>query len=163
MENFDEIVKQHEKMIHSIIHSLHIFKNKDEFYQIGLIALWDALQNFNPETGKFSSYAYSYIRGRMLSHLSKETKQNERISYRHELFWEYIEDEHIHHTIDDLMPYCQNLTNQQKKWVIHSFFFNRTQKEIAAFENVSISTVKGWRKASLAKIKASILSEDVVK
>lgn len=146
-------------MIYSIIHSLHIFKNKDEFYQIGLIALWDAQQNFNPEAGNFLAYAYSYIRGRMLSQLSKETKHIERLSYPNELFWEYVKDDTIHHTINDLIPYCYNLTKQQRRWVIHSFYYNRTQKEIAAFENVSISTVKGWKTVALAKIKKAILEE----
>ena len=71
---FEQLAANYSNMIHSIIHSLHIYQNQDEFYQIGLIALWKASQKYDEQKGKFSTYAYLSIRGEMLMHLKKEKK-----------------------------------------------------------------------------------------
>lgn len=47
-------------MIYQIIRSLHIYKNEEEFYQIGLIGLWEAQQRFDEQKGRFFNFAYSF-------------------------------------------------------------------------------------------------------
>ena len=47
------------------------YKDKEEFIQIGLIALWEASRAFDPAKGQFMSYAFTTIKGRMLSHIQK--------------------------------------------------------------------------------------------
>ena len=81
--DFERLSAQYSNMIHSIIHSLHIYKDHDDFYQIGLIALWNASENFDEEKGKFSTYAYSFIKGRILTHLKKEKSKRNAI-YLHQ-------------------------------------------------------------------------------
>ncbi|MDP4171531.1 MAG: sigma factor, partial [Bacillota bacterium] len=63
MESFEELSEQYTPMIHKIMNTLHIFKNKEEFYQLGLIALWEANERFDPQKGSFTTFAYSYIKG----------------------------------------------------------------------------------------------------
>ena len=50
---FEQLAANYSKMIYSIIHSLGIYKNQDEFYQIGLISLWEASQQFDEQKGLF--------------------------------------------------------------------------------------------------------------
>jgi DNA-directed RNA polymerase len=73
-KTFEEVLKMYEPAIKKQLVSLRLYKDYDEFYQIGRIALWNAYQNFNPNKGNFSSYAISFIRGRMMTFLSKESK-----------------------------------------------------------------------------------------
>ncbi|WP_053368334.1 sigma-70 family RNA polymerase sigma factor [Bacillus sp. FJAT-27245] len=158
MESFEYIAHQFAPMINSIIRSLQIYKNKDEFYQVGLIALWEATRGFNPEKGNFEGYAYSFIRGRMLTELTKSATFAERNVYQSEEFWELtgeaVEDETLPELL--LLSYCKGLTENQKKWVLYTCLDALSIKEIADKENVSVSAVKSWRKGAKEKLKAEI-------
>ena len=74
MESFDELVVQYQPMIHKIIQSLHIYKDKDEFYQTGLIGLWEATQSFDERKGSFSNYAYTYMKGKILFQMNQNNQ-----------------------------------------------------------------------------------------
>ncbi|WP_335872513.1 sigma-70 family RNA polymerase sigma factor [Bacillus sp. 2205SS5-2] len=159
METFTLLQTQYEPMIHKIIQTLHIYKNKDEFYQTGLIALWEANERFDSAKGKFPAFAYSYIKGRMLSDLTKSRKNEDRNVYPEEAFWEVIpgEDSPLLEK-EMLQSHCQSLTENQSKWVLYSCLNMFTVKEIAQVENVSLSAVKKWRKGAREKLKEIQLS-----
>ncbi|MBP3039935.1 sigma-70 family RNA polymerase sigma factor [Bacillaceae bacterium Marseille-Q3522] len=155
MESFEQLVKQYEPMLFRIMHSLHIYKNKEEFYQLGLISLWEARQRFDSAKGSFTNYAYTYIKGKFLTEMTKTNRYEERCFYPKEEFWDIIEDDalpsHLQHTI--LLSYCQGLTNNQKKWLLYTFLEDLSVKDIAEKEGVSVSTVKLWRKGAKEKLK----------
>lgn len=152
---FDELSKQYEPMIHKIIHSLHIYKDVDEFYQIGLIALWDAWKGFKAEKGDFSNYAYSFIKGRMLNQLNKERIHAERTVIPKEEYWETAEAPFFDHPLEKeiLLSYCISLTIREKKWVVSSFLYSLSIKEMAEKEMVSVSAVKQWRSGAIKKLR----------
>jgi DNA-directed RNA polymerase len=155
MESFDQLAKQYEPMIHKIIHSLHIYKNVEEYYQVGLIGLWDAKECFDAEKGKFSTYAYSYIKGRILNELTRVSKQEERVVYPKEEYWEMIEEPNPEHPfeVEFLLSYCQDLTPKETKWVLASCLTDMSIKDIADKEHVSISAVKQWRSGAKRKLR----------
>jgi RNA polymerase sigma factor (sigma-70 family) len=156
MEAFDSVHKQYEGMIHKIIRTLNIYKNQEEFYQTGLIALWEAHENFDPEKGTFPPYAYSYIRGRILSALTRDRRTEERTVFpSKEEFWELIEDDHPIEALSRelLLSYCDDLTEKQTKWVVYTALHMLTINEISDLENVSISAVKKWRKGAREKLR----------
>ena len=155
MESFDELVAQYQPMIHKIIQSLHIYRNKDEFYQTGLIALWEASHSFNEGKGSFSNYAYTYIKGKMLTQMSQNNKHQDKHVLPEIEFWEYIEDQESSPFLEKetILTYCEDLTGKEAKWVMASFIEQLTNKEIAERENVSISAVKQWKSGALRKMK----------
>ena len=77
-EKFEELHNQFKSIIYHIMIRLAIYKNEQEFYQIGCIALWEASLHFNEEKGEFKSYAYSYIMGKMKTTLTNERIQQEK-------------------------------------------------------------------------------------
>jgi len=77
---FEKLHQQFEPMIYHAMKELGISKNEQEFYQICCIALWEASLRFNEEKGKFKSYAYSYMIGRMKSALTEEKEAGKRES-----------------------------------------------------------------------------------
>ncbi|WP_113930681.1 sigma-70 family RNA polymerase sigma factor [Bacillus sp. P14.5] len=153
--NFEEIAVQYEPMIYKVMKTLHVYKNEDEFYQLGLIALWEAATRFNHEKGHFSSYAYSYIRGRILDEMKRSILHEERHSTPKEEYWEYVEDPNkvMPLEADLLLSYCHELNNNQTKWVIYTCLDGLTLKEIAQTECVSPSAVKKWRSGAKEKLK----------
>ena len=71
---FEEQEEQYKPLILKIMNNLHIYRDHESFYQIGLIALWEASSRFDPDKSKFITFAYATIRGRLMEHLTKETR-----------------------------------------------------------------------------------------
>lgn len=162
MDSFQTTLEGFEPMIHQIIRSLSIYKNHDEFYQIGLIALWEATIKFNDEKGHFSSYAYATIRGKMLTELTKLRKWEEQNAYPSEDFWELNEDMTAEQPLElvTLLAYCNGLTHIQRNWVIMTFYYGMNTREIAEKEQVSIAAVKKWRTRSMMKLRKNAMMVD---
>ena len=157
MESFDEVKTQYTPMIHSILRTLHIYKNKEEFFQIGLIGLWEANERFNPQKGSFTSYAYVYIKGKMLTELKRAKNEEDHSFIATEPFFELLEDTNgtFPDEEDRILAVCQQqqLTENQTKWVIYHCYKALKIGQIAAMENVSVSAVKAWRTGALNKLR----------
>ncbi|MDF1508155.1 sigma-70 family RNA polymerase sigma factor [Robertmurraya sp. DFI.2.37] len=161
MKDFAELEKQYGAMIWQVIHSLHIYKNQEEFYQTGLIALWQASERYDFKKGSFSSFAYSYIRGRILTELTKHHKHENHYVVPDEDYWNMLEDHSLCTPLEkeSILAYCQNLTTNQKKWVLYTILADLSIKKIAEIENVSISAVKAWRKGARTKLLEEVRKE----
>jgi RNA polymerase sigma factor (sigma-70 family) len=160
LESFEQLASQYEPTLQQIIHSLHIYKNKAEFHQHGLIALWEASKRFDPAKGNFSTYAYHYIKGYLLMELSKATVEAERTILQKEEFWENASANYTDDPLEEniLLSYSQDqaLTANQRKWLMLTVLAGLSIKEIADKEKVSISAVKLWRKGARDKLKVVI-------
>lgn len=158
MESFAELAKQYEPMIWKIIHSLHIYKNQEEYFQTGLIALWDASNRFIEGKGSFTSFAYSYIKGRIQTEMTSSNQYESRSVYPKEEFWEVLKDESPDRTLETefIQSYCKKLTDNQRKWVLYTALDFLSVREIAEREHVSVSAVKAWRKGAREKLKGQL-------
>ncbi|MBA9028477.1 MULTISPECIES: sigma-70 family RNA polymerase sigma factor [Bacillaceae] len=161
MEKFTEMAEQFRPMIYSIIQSLSIYKNKEEFYQIGLIALWEAQSKFDPDHGAlFSTYAYKVIKGKLLNALRKNVRIDDTCKVTD--ISEMAEDPALS-SCDLLLEseylscYCENLTVSQKRWVIGTFQYQLSISEMAELYGVSNSAVKSWRKSAIKKLQNNLV------
>ncbi|KAB7707413.1 sigma-70 family RNA polymerase sigma factor [Bacillus aerolatus] len=157
MASFDEMVADFTPMIHHVMKSLHIYKDEDEFFQVGQIALWEASQKFTENKGKFSNYAYTYMKGRMMNALKRANETKERNVYPDEPFWEAQAggQSDTPFELDALLSYAGDLSAREKTWLVCTFYYCMTITDIAAQENVSPSAVKKWRKRAIEKLKSS--------
>lgn len=157
MESFEQLAVQYTPMIHKILRTLHIYKNKDEFYQLALIGLWEASENFNPSKGSFTNYAYSKIKGKIQNEMTKTNKTEDNITTVKEEYWQNIVDDAaiMPFEEDTLLVYCKNgkLTENQTKWVLYHFIKGFNIKEIADIEHVSLSAVKAWRAGAMNNLR----------
>ena len=158
MDNFEELVKQYTPMIHRILQSLSIYRNKDEFYQTALIGLWEAQKGFNAEKGNFTNYAFSYIKGKLLLELTKHSRYEAGNVYPKEEYWETVEGDcsELPLEVEQLLSYCDGLSEKETKWVAATFVEELSVKEIAAREGVSASAVKQWKLSALKKLRARL-------
>lgn len=76
--SFDQIASSFHPLIVSMIKRFHIYKDFDEYYQVALIGLWRAYQKFDESKGSFSAYAYTTVRGTILSYLKGNALREER-------------------------------------------------------------------------------------
>lgn len=158
METFEQLSDQYEQMIYKIIHLLHIYKNQDDFFQEGLVALWEASNNYNPSKGYFGRYAYVYITGKIKDELRREKRREDRNIHAGDEFWENIKEPVTLDPFGDV-PFptiiC-SLTDNQRKWLNYTYFDHLKTREIAEKEQVSISTVKAWKAGVRMKLRMAI-------
>lgn len=157
MESFDQLALQYTPMIFKIIRSLNIYKNKDEFYQLALIGLWEASERFDSSKGDFTSYSYSLIKGKIQNEMTKANKDADTTTTAKEEYWVSIVDEFatIPFEEDTLLSYCTSsqLTENQTKWILYHFLKGFNIKDIAKIEQVSLSAVKAWRAGAKEKLR----------
>ncbi len=154
--SFEKLLQHFEPMIYHAIHRLAIYKNEQEFYQIGCIALWDASLRFNNKKGNFKSYAYSYIIGRMKRALTEERKRLKKESLIEEALVteEKSNDDFAAILTESLIEKVSPLlTENQNKWVKAYYFYGKTPTEIAEDEGVSAAAVKAWRRDAIANLR----------
>ncbi|WP_419883660.1 sigma-70 family RNA polymerase sigma factor [Peribacillus sp. B-H-3] len=158
MDDFTALCNQYTPMIHSIIRQLSIYKNKEDYFQIGLIALWEAEEKFSAEKGSFLSFAYSMVKGRILNELKKEARFDSRFTPASDDLLNEVSAVFHDRPLEEeiLLTYCESLTAKQAAWVLLSFKDNLTIQEIAKVTGSSASAVKSWRKSALNKIKADL-------
>ncbi len=64
------LVKDYDKLIYSIINKYNFFGDIDDLYQVGMIGLLKACENYDGSFNtKFSTYAHSYILGEVLKYI----------------------------------------------------------------------------------------------
>ena len=68
----DALVRKYEPLIHSVISKkLPAYIGDEDLVQVGRIALWKSAKRYDPDKGKFSTYAYKAIYHHLLKELSK--------------------------------------------------------------------------------------------
>ncbi|ARK29869.1 RNA polymerase factor sigma-70 [Halalkalibacter krulwichiae] len=156
---FEEVLRMFDPAIKKQLVTLRLYKDHDEFYQIGCIALWNAYQQFDPDKGHFPSYAISFIRGRMMSHLSKETKFKERHSFATEEIIEFEPSTQGQIPLEKEMieAYLWNLTDKEKRWVHKAIFLEMKSAELQTVFDLSRNSIYLLRKKTLKKLRDNAL------
>ena len=154
-KSFEEVFQMYEPAIKKQLVSLRIYKDFEEFYQLGRIALWQAYERFELEKGNFSTYAITMIRGTMLSRLTKETTYQERYASTSDEALSYIPNlsEEDPLELEILETYLTPLTDRERTWVYEAMLMQKKISEIATDYNVSTNTVKSWRKSAIHKLR----------
>lgn len=76
MKRYHKLVLDNEKLVYYVIKKLGINKDKDNFYDIGMIGLCKAARSFDSKSGaKFSSYAVSCIRNELYMYGKKKSNK----------------------------------------------------------------------------------------
>ena len=156
MKTFDEWVKELTPMIYSIIHKLNIYRDHEDYFQIGLHGLYKAYKLYKPGKTTFPTFAYKYIQGHILNQLKKKIYHDEREVHVEDDVLAYL------HSTGELNPVEKEILLKQSieqldpslKRVIHLHYFDGfTLKEIAEQLNVSYPTIKRRHKVALQKLR----------
>lgn len=175
---FEEIFTQNEKRIHYYINRLHIQDNNEDFYEEGLVALWDAYTTYEPDKGPMATYFNYTIKNRLIDRIRKENSITEKlVHYKLENKYLYNEGNYVcgqaSNTsipgkedifIDNAQLWEQleiNLTEKQWKWVKYAIIGELSMKEIASKENVSVEAVKSWGKEVRKKLRDIAFREKI--
>ncbi|WP_407271217.1 sigma-70 family RNA polymerase sigma factor [Radiobacillus sp. PE A8.2] len=154
---FQDILSEHENMIYYLMNKLGIRDPEQEFYQEGIIALWKATNNYDPNKGKFSTYAYFLIHKTLISLIRKKNRQTEKENA-------YIASASAELSMVSTMiqpnidPYLLNkiekaLSKKQMIWFTLFVLDDVSIKEIARRHQVSTDAVKNWARLAKPKLR----------
>ncbi|WP_018394759.1 sigma factor [Bacillus sp. 37MA] len=151
---FEQLATQYTPMIHRIMNKLHIYKNKEDYHQIGLIALWEAHKKFDSAKGAFPPYAYSYIQGRILNALTKDAAfSDETVLTGEPVLFEGIDPGPTPDTIAMTKAHGDHLSGRAKRWFDLSIIEGLTNPDIARRENVTPAAVRKWQMAAIKQLQ----------
>lgn len=73
MKNVETIIDENKNLIYSIANYFKEYKNKEDLFQVGVIGIIKAYNNFDESLNiKFTTYAYSYILGEMKKYVRED-------------------------------------------------------------------------------------------
>jgi len=142
--------------VYSLITKWNLKKEREEFKQIGRIAIYEAWLNHEPSIGDFGPFAFSYVSGE----IKKAIKKNDRWGSRHVFSDPFI--------LTELTPTLSNeedcilikllleeykLTEKEKIWATEGLINGLKVQEIAKVYGCSTDTVKLWRRSALKKLR----------
>lgn len=168
--SFEEIFEQNKRRIHYHIHKLNIRDPHQDFFQEGLVALWNAYETHQPDKGPMATYFNFIIRNRLIDKVRQESRHQdnkEKLIHNRKIDMENgnrfrrtetdyplvevkdlpIEDGHMWQTLKN------NLTANQWKWVDYFIVKELPVKDIAYLENKSEDAVKSWGKQVRKKLR----------
>lgn len=161
---FEELIEKFEPLIKKQIKQLQKYELYDDLYQVSLIALWEAKRNFDATKGHFPSFAQKYVRGKLLNYLRSEQK----IQQRYQTFFDPEVVESIPAPADqnqaafpiaELLPL---LSKTERIWLTEFYYHGKGPKVIASQYDVSIGTVKTWRKRAIIKLQSILTVNQVL-
>jgi RNA polymerase sigma factor (sigma-70 family) len=150
-EPFEEVLYNFMPLIKAQIRALRIYKDYENYFQVGMIALWDAYRNFDSTKGSFSNYAYHTVRGKLKTELRKQSNVQQHEKMKEDIILGHYEETYLQSEM--VQALLQQLTTKQRKWFYYAIIEHMTPSEIALQEGVSTEAVKSWRRQALRKLK----------
>lgn len=167
---FEEIFKQNERRIHYHIHKLNIRDPHQDFFQEGLVALWNAYKTHEPDKGPMATYFNFTIRNRLIDKVRKDTRLTENDEKVIMKNMKELDDGNHFSTSEAVYPLVDtsdipvhdsylwnqlkdNLTTNQWKWIDYYIVKDMSIKEIANLENKSEDAVKSWGRQARKKLR----------
>ncbi|MGP4071664.1 sigma-70 family RNA polymerase sigma factor [Piscibacillus sp. B03] len=151
--DFSEILSKYEGMIYHLIHKLNIQDKDGEFYQHGLIALWESYQKYHGRDS-FPKITYITIRSRLIDLIRKKSRLIE-----HETISDFFKEEAVlDANIEGFDPLFWDMVRDaltEKQWIYvkKRIIQGKEIKEIAQEEQTTTDAVKGWGKEVKRKLK----------
>ena len=147
--NTDAMVRKYEPLIYSVLSKkLNRYLGDDDLIQVGRIALWKCAKRYDPDKGRFSTYASRAIYHAMLNELSKrksDVSLNATVPGEDGLeFQDMIED--LNQSLEgvelkfELVDFMKTL-NQRRQEILKRKARGETRREIAKALDVSYYVV----------------------
>lgn len=145
------LVHKYERLVYSVLSKkLPAHVGDDDLVQVGRIALWRCAKKYDPDKGKFTTYAYQSIYHSMLRELGKR-KATVSLS----TIVDQTEKIELQDTIEDLKQSLDNLDikfeleefmkrlNERQRTILKKRAIGKSFEEIAKDMNLTYSKV--WR------------------
>lgn len=154
LEDFVLIEEKYAPMISAIIRKLSIYRDHEDYRQIGKVALWQAWSRFDADKGDFTPFAFRTVHGAMLDTLTREGRYAKLFLLSEGEHFENLEFQ----VRDEKLPeWLSGIDLQDKEWQLlrELFVEDKGVKQLAALYGISVSGMKKKKARLLDKIRES--------
>ena len=158
MQEINEQIAKFEYVIFRVIAKYRLFYEQDNYVQVGRLAIWKALQDFDESKGNFEMYAYMQVKFAIIQELRNKLKVTEREVVMDDeplMYWLDTLAEHKPLEMDRPEWYWQ-LPDYEQRLIELLFYEGYMIKDVAQIEGVSYEALKKRRKKLLTKIREII-------
>ena len=154
MQRAEQVVTQYEYLVKRAVLKLKIYQNFEDYMQVGRMALWQCLADYNEKLGEFEMFAYMRIKYALIRAL-----QHDRKIVEHEVA---IEQDDLNFYIDQKKPaslvssypyWFDYLCEEDRKVLIMLYFEGRTTEEVAKELGYSYEAMKKRKQRLLVKLR----------
>lgn len=147
-------IRSYEPMIHSIVQQLNILYDKDEYMQIGRIAVFEAINKFDMSKTSCSEsqFVYTLIRQRLIDEIRKVSRYQERYTPTQNNSLEALASGDSYN-LENTAAKVLNL--REYRWFTLALS-GYSLKETAEVLGVSVSTAKNIRRKARDKLQGSL-------
>ncbi|MFD1068226.1 RNA polymerase sigma factor [Oceanobacillus locisalsi] len=172
----EDFIEQNQRRVYYQMARLQIDEEKEEHFQEGLVAMWRAYENYQPDKGPLATYMNFQIRNRLVDIFRKsmvEKKYFEQFDYEKKVeakSGNYSRangkkvsmevqgggdpQEMVDHKNESVFyKFTFLLTEKQKIWFRYAIIEGLSNPEIAEREKVSLEAVKSWAKSAKKKLR----------
>lgn len=138
-------------MIKNQMKKLCIYRDYEEYYQCGLIALWRAYEKYDEEKGSFPAYALVTVRGYLLEQLKKERRFQDREACTEQNILENIGGEEKR---TEAFEYMSMLDENEQSVLFEHFYGGKKMREIATELGMTYHQARWIYRQALNKMRA---------
>jgi len=161
---FEVICEQYKPLIMRTLNRYQVKKDREDYLQVGRIALWEAYAKYDARRGPFAALAVRYVRGRVLKALKQRAKGAavpfsccRSAKSDEEIEWPDPEAEQSFHSCEwqELIDLFRGALSDREQIILTEHLLNGVPlAELALRHRVSVETVKTWKKRALKKMRA---------
>ncbi len=171
----EDFIEQNQRRVYYQMARLQIDEKEGDYFQEGLVAMWRAYENYNPDKGPLTTYMNFQIRNRLVDVFRQsiaERKYFEQlgIQFKGEMqSGNYMDGNKIPSEKEgesnpqkiiaqinenDFSELTAVLSEKQKVWFGYAIVEGLSNREIAEKEQVSLEAVKSWAKSAKRKLRS---------
>ncbi|AOV09267.1 hypothetical protein BI350_14670 [Sporosarcina ureilytica] len=143
-------------MITASMRQLHVYRNYEQFRQVGRIALWQAWTRYEEGKGHFAPFASRSIRGAMLDEIKREHRFEEHIVQTEDELLMSLAGEDIVQleAWSEKISWAIGQLTVKEKELIQLLFINEfSHVKCAELVGISIPGIKKRRERMLMKLR----------
>jgi len=152
----EQDIKEYSYLVDLVLNKLRLFINRDEYRQIGLIALWQALENYDVQQGKPEPYLYTKIRFRLLTELRHKYREMEYEVQDEQLFLFINQEDKALQMRLEMAQLLDTLNEEERQLIEFIYYRGYKARELANYLGISEDTVKRRKKRILNKLRHSL-------
>ena len=162
MQSIEQIVEQHETLVKRVVFKLNLYQKLEDYLQIGRIALWECIEDYDESLGAFEMFAYMRIKYAII-HALKQAK-------KYEQFEVVMEQEKLHFQLDQqegngkeerYSDWFALLNDDERIYLKMIYYEGKTTEDVAKHFGISYEAMKKRRQRLMKKLKQLVPKEEL--
>lgn len=159
MLKVEQDIVKYRYIVEMVLNKLRIYVNRDEYRQVGLIGLWQALVKYDASVCALEPYLYTQVRFHIMNELRRKYRQMEKEVQDEQVFLYLAQNDDVHKSQIELIELLEELCVEERQLIEYAYFHGYQVRELAKIFGVAEVTIKKRKKRVLEKLRHLIMEK----